>query len=235
MESLNGSKIDFEDEENIKDLPEKILDECRKRREEQYDRIYAEPEVEPIKTKTEEDPKPTKFDDMKFDEPEAYEEDDEPNVEGDKKLSYEKLMKFIAKNHPVDDEKQNFSIMERITVKDYLFRLINPCGLYKSYRNYTKINKYFREHERGIKPTKKFSHKVGPDVSTEQPLKKKEELSESDMSNDEGQGSNQIQGITQASLRLGPGAVLYLQTLKTLAILFFILMILNGPIYLFYS
>ena len=36
-------------------------------------------------------------------------------------------------------------------------------------------------------------------------------------------------------MKLGAGAVLYLQTLKTLTILFFILMVLNIPIYLIYA
>ena len=42
-------------------------------------------------------------------------------------------------------------------------------------------------------------------------------------------------GLSNASIYLGEGAIMYLQTMKTLAILFFILSILNIPIYLMYA
>lgn len=107
---------------------------------------------------------------LDFAEPEDYEDDgigDELFAEGDKTLSYSKLMEFIAKNHPVDnsdpDEIKKFSIFERITVKDYCFRLINPCGCYKAYRNARRVNKNFRLHER----KKKFSGKIRPEDSVE--------------------------------------------------------------------
>ena len=42
-------------------------------------------------------------------------------------------------------------------------------------------------------------------------------------------------GLSQASMHLGEGAVLYLQTMKTLAIMFFILTAINLPLYFVYS
>ena len=55
------------------------------------------------------------------------------------------------------------------------------------------------------------------------------------MSDGDSKRTKQVKGITQASLKIGAGAVLYLQTLKTLAILFFILMLINLPIYIMYA
>jgi hypothetical protein len=145
---------------------------------------------------TEEPPKDTAAatnvpkENLDFAEPDDYEDDgigDELFAEGDNTLSYSKLMEFIAKNHPVDnsdpEEIKMYSILERITVKDYCFRLINPCGCYKAYKKARRVNKNFRQHER----KKKFSGKILPEDSTEQPIQMKDDPSDSEMSNDEGQ------------------------------------------------
>lgn len=42
-------------------------------------------------------------------------------------------------------------------------------------------------------------------------------------------------GLSAAGAHLGVGAILYLQTMKTFCVLFFILMILNLPVYFIYS
>lgn len=44
-----------------------------------------------------------------------------------------------------------------------------------------------------------------------------------------------FKGLSNASIYLGEGAVLYLQTIKTLAILFFILTVINLPVFMMYS
>ena len=44
-----------------------------------------------------------------------------------------------------------------------------------------------------------------------------------------------FKGLSNASIHLGEGAILYLQTVKTLAILFFILSLINIPIMLMYA
>jgi hypothetical protein len=91
---------------------------------------------------------------------------DELFAEGDSTLSYRKLMEFIELNHPVDntdpEEIKMYSVLERTTVKDYCFRLINPCGCYKAYKNARRFNKNFQNHER-----KKLSSKVQPEDSAE--------------------------------------------------------------------
>ena len=42
-------------------------------------------------------------------------------------------------------------------------------------------------------------------------------------------------GLTAAGAHLGVGAILYLQTMKTFLVLFFMLTILNLPVYFIYS
>ena len=72
----------------------------------------------------------------------------------------------------------------------------------------------------------------GPKNHSPEPENQK---SESDFSDGDSKRTKQVNGITEASLKVGAGAVIYLQTLKTLAILFFILMLINIPIYIMYA
>lgn len=47
-------------------------------------------------------------------------------------LSYKKLMKSIATNHPVDPYLgDKFDVRDQITVKDHVFKLFDPCGCIK--------------------------------------------------------------------------------------------------------
>jgi hypothetical protein len=69
-------------------------------------------------------------------------------------LSHSKLVKFISKNHPVDERGEKFSIFERVTVKYYLLRLLNPMGSYQIYKFYKKWIKNFQEFERKPEPEK---------------------------------------------------------------------------------
>jgi len=57
--------------------------------------------------------------------------------------------------------------------------------------------------------------------------------SASESSGDEDEGG--FGGLTSAGAHLGIGAVLYLQIMKTFAILFFFLTLLNLPVYALYS
>ena len=52
------------------------------------------------------------------------------------------------------------------------------------------------------------------------------------MSSDE-EGS--VNGLRKISFVLGEGAVLYLQIMKSLAVMFFLLSVLNIPVYMMYS
>ena len=236
MRDLGGSEIDFEDEavQRDQDLPVKIIEKSKRQRGDQQQQT-----VEPQKETKEEDPPENEK--LDFDEPSDYEDDgigDELFIDDDNTLSYNKLMKFIAKNHPVDDSNPKdikmFSILERITVKDYYFRLMSMCGCYRAYRKAKRKQKEFHDHERG-KQKKRFSLAIRPEESVEQPIQKRDDAYDSEISNDEGHEETQINGITEASLKLGAGPVLYLQILKTLSILFFILVTINMPIYLLYA
>ena len=44
-----------------------------------------------------------------------------------------------------------------------------------------------------------------------------------------------FKGLSSASRHLGEGATLYLQTMQTLAILFFVLALINIPVFIIYS
>ena len=56
-------------------------------------------------------------------------------------------MKFIEANHPVHPiTKRQFSIGDRVEVKEYLIKLMDPCGInklfkfcFKKCRNYKKF------------------------------------------------------------------------------------------------
>ena len=70
-------------------------------------------------------------------------------------------------------------------------------------------------------------------VKRVRPQTLKDELEpESDLSSDE-EGS--VNGLRKISFVLGEGAVLYLQIMKSLAVMFFILSVINIPVYLMYS
>jgi hypothetical protein len=54
-------------------------------------------------------------------------------------------------------------------------------------------------------------------------------------SSDDSEKNDTFKGLSNASIYLGEGAVLYLQTMKTLMILFGILSLINIPIFLMYA
>jgi hypothetical protein len=48
-------------------------------------------------------------------------------------VSYKKIMAFIAKHHPFDSTaKQKFSVMERVTVRDYFLKLLSLENVHKT-------------------------------------------------------------------------------------------------------
>lgn len=85
-------------------------------------------------------------------------------------LSYKKLRKFIAVNHPVDPNTgKKFSGFETITVKDYYFKLFDLCGCIRCYHRYKELkrkcfNNCFRTRKR--KFTKPRSMKDVPDTES---------------------------------------------------------------------
>ena len=60
-------------------------------------------------------------------------------------------------------------------------------------------------------------------------------MPESDSDSEAEDNEDEPKGITQCSLALGDGAALYLQMMKTFTIMFFLLSIVNIPIYIIYA
>lgn len=62
-----------------------------------------------------------------------------------------------------------------------------------------------------------------------------QEMPDSGSSTSEDEEECGFMGLTAAGAHLGVGAILYLQTMKTMTMLFFVLTILNLPVYFLYS
>ena len=146
----------------------------------------------------------------------------EQEEEENQQLSYKGLVKFISLHHPVNPiSKEKFSVFQRITVRDYGFKMTDACGFYtigmvciNCVKRYSKLQRF---EEKRVKPS---SMNDLPDSASES-------------SGDEDEGG--FGGLTSAGAHLGIGAVLYLQIMKTFAILFFFLTILNLPVYALYA
>ena len=128
---------------------------------------------------------------------------------------------MIVKNHPVDPETyEKFSIDDSITVSKYGIKLVDAIGclkcLFIAKGCFKSLKSTF------LKKNRKFYLK--PDSMKDVPD------SESDSA-----ANDTFKGLSPASIHLGEGAVLYLQMMKTFAILFFILTILNIPVFMMYS
>ena len=128
---------------------------------------------------------------------------------------------MIIKNHPADPEThEKLSIEDSITVSRYGFKLVDAIGCLKC----VSVAKVCFKSCKGTfwKKNRKFYLK--PDSMKDVPD------SESDSA-----ANDTFKGLSPASIHLGEGAVLYLQMMKTFAILFFMLTILNIPVFLMYS
>lgn len=152
-------------------------------------------------------------------------EDDEDDDDEQQQLSYKALIKFVEQYHPVHPlTKERFDFGERVTVKDYAIKLWDPCFLYvlvrqckKGCAKYYKLSRGSVDEHRGNKPE---SLKTLPDSPSDS----------SELEDEVGFG-----GLTAAGAHLGVGAILYLQTMKTFALLFLVLTIFNLPVYFLYS
>jgi hypothetical protein len=132
---------------------------------------------------------------------------------------------MIETYHPTNPEtREKFSPFDRVHVFNYGIKLTDACGFiviinwfasmksklkrFLLKKNFFKKEKYFKKP-----PTMKDL----PDTDSEDdPIK-----------------NDTYKGLSEAAIYLGEGAVLYLQTMKTLAIMFFILTIVNIPLYAF--
>lgn len=54
-------------------------------------------------------------------------------------------------------------------------------------------------------------------------------------SDSDSDANDTFKGLSPAAIYLGEGAIMYLQMMKTLAVLFFLLTIINIPVYMMYS
>jgi hypothetical protein len=124
-------------------------------------------------------------------------------------------------NHPVNPiSKQKFSLLERLTVKDFGYKLIDCLFCYQIKEACKSCCKYCRKIElRGTSPRVKK-----PKILNDLPETDSEESSEGD--------DEKYAGLSAAGSHMGTGAVLYFQMMKGFAILFFILTVLNMPIYM---
>jgi hypothetical protein len=156
----------------------------------------------------------------KKDGDEEEEEDDEQH-----QLSYKNLIKFIEQYHPVHPlTKERFAYGQRVTVKDYQIKLWDPCYLYvvvkqckKACGKYYKLSRGNVDDRKGARPETLKGLPESPSDSSE-------------LEDEVGFG-----GLTAGGAHLGVGAILYLQTMKTFALLFLILTIFNLPVYFVYS
>jgi hypothetical protein len=138
-------------------------------------------------------------------------------------LSYKKLLKIIEMHHPVDPEtKEKFSSSERITVRDYAAKLSDACFCYAVGQMIGKAKKILKKKLRGDKK-----------VKWERP-ESMHDLPESGSSSDSSEQEVGARGLTQAAQSLGDGATMYLQSVKTFAIMFIVLTIINIPIFMIY-
>lgn len=137
-------------------------------------------------------------------------------------ISYKKLHRMILKQHPTDpDTNEKFPVWESITVNNYMMKLNDALGCIQLYKNWKKIKHDVHQY---------FFPKVQKNVK--RPITM-DDVPSSDSNDSE--KNDTFKGLSNASIYLGEGAVLYLQTMKTLAILFFILSIINIPIFMMYS
>ena len=136
-------------------------------------------------------------------------------------LSYTKLNNMIIENHPIDpDTQQQFMPWMSITVPYYNFKLADSlcCGCIQLQYHCKTMKKGFKQYLYG-----NIKHKQKRPESLE------DEPSSCDELNDT------YKGLSNAAIHLGEGAVLYLQMMKTFSVLFFILSIINIPVYILYS
>ena len=133
------------------------------------------------------------------------------------KISYKKLRKAIALNHPVDPlTQQKFDVRSSITVSMYELKLADALGCIRCYNFCTKC----KDKASGVLLRKK-----------DKGLQKPESMK--DVPDDDKNDS--YQGLSKAAVFLGEGSILYLQIMKTLGILCILLSIVNIPLFTMYS
>ena len=149
--------------------------------------------------------------------------EDEDDINFFQPISYKKLKMIISTRHPVDPEtRSRFSLKDRITVNEYEAKVSDACFCYAA-------TQFIKEMHKKIKKSVK-----GPKQNTFNRPPSMADMPESNSSSESGD-DGALKGLTQCSISLGEGATLYLQMMKTIAIMFLILTILNLPLFFFYE
>ena len=136
-------------------------------------------------------------------------------------LSYKRLHKMISTLHPTDPETlEKLDVQDDITVNKYGLKLIDAIGCLYC----LDICKRCLKLCKGLFAKKQKKFYVKPETMKDVPD-----------SDSDSEANDTFKGLSSASIYLGEGAVMYLQMMKTFAVLFFILTIINIPIFLMFS
>ena len=145
-------------------------------------------------------------------------------------LSHKALVKFISANHPVHPlTKERFQMTDRVTVSSYHLKLCDACGCQRAGSACWRCCRaYTRFALRGGLAGRRAEKKVKPESS--RPAGEDSTSESSEFEDEAGFG-----GLAAAGAHIGIGAGLYLQMMRTFALLFFLLTILNIPVYMMYA
>ena len=136
-------------------------------------------------------------------------------------MSYKALKKHISQNHPVDPlTNEKFGISESATVYNYWLKLTDACFCMAIYNCFKKGKKKVMEW--CFPREKKF-------------IEKPESMQDVPDSGSDSENHDSFQGLSQAAIYVGEGAILYLQIVKTLGIMCVILSVINLPLYMIYA
>ena len=128
---------------------------------------------------------------------------------------------MIVTLHPTDPETyEKLDLRDNITVNKYSLKLVDAIGCLYCFGVCKKCLKFCKSLF--SKKEKKFILK--PDTMKDVPD-----------SDSDSEANDTFKGLSSASIYLGEGAVMYLQMMKTFAVLFFILTLINLPIFLMFS
>jgi len=132
----------------------------------------------------------------------------------------------MAEMHPINVATgKSFAFDSRITVNKYSQKLIDVFGVL----TFKKFMKKFNKRLKKLFNTGSSIMYLKPKSLEDLPTSSSGTSSSSDVD------ANRSKGLTNCSLKIGLGASLYLQTMKTLMYLFLILSIINLPVIYMYS
>ena len=123
--------------------------------------------------------------------------------------------------HPTDPETfEKLNIEDGITVSNYGLKLLDAIGCLA----FMNVVKCIFKSCKNLFQKKKSKLYIKPDTMKDVPD-----------SDSDSEANDTFKGLSPASIYLGEGAVMYLQMMKTFAVLFFMLTILNIPLFYMYA